>query len=71
MRTSAKLTLIRQGRRRQFDPPCGFSKTVSSKEKVKLWFFVTFSIILKDIFPENFIEFLKSFRRYEEIFCQY
>ena len=41
----------------QFDPLCCFSKNVSSKEKVKPWFFVTFNIILRHIFPENFIEF--------------
>ena len=41
----------------QFDPPCGFSKNVSSKERVKPWFFMTFKIILKHIFPESFIEF--------------
>ena len=41
----------------QFDPPCGFSKNVSSKERVKPWSFVTFNIILKHIFPESFIEF--------------
>ena len=42
----------------QFDPlPCGFSKSVSFKERVKPWFFVTFNIILRHIFPENFIEF--------------
>ena len=35
---------------------CGFSKNVSSQERVKPWFFVTFSIILSYIFPENFIE---------------
>ena len=40
----------------QFDAPCGFSKNVSSKERVKPWFSVTFSIILSHIFPENFIE---------------
>ena len=42
----------------QFDPPphCGFSKIVSSKERLKPWFFATFNIILKHIFPENFIE---------------
>ena len=38
-------------------PPCGFSKIVSSEETLKPWFFVTFNIILKHIFPENFIEF--------------
>ena len=52
--------------------PYGFSKTVSSKERVKPWFFVAFNIIISHIFPENFIvKFLKSFRRYEEFFCQY
>ena len=39
----------------QFDPPWGFSKNVSSKERVKCWFFVTFNII-SHIIPENFIE---------------
>ena len=39
-------------------PPlsCGFSKNATSKKKVKLWFFVTFNIIISHIFPENFIE---------------
>ena len=37
-------------------PPCGFSKNVSYKERVKPWFFVTCSIILRYIFPEIFIE---------------
>ena len=41
----------------QFDPPSGFSKSVFSKEREKPWFFVTFDIILRHIFPENFIEF--------------
>ena len=41
----------------QFDPPpCGFSKNVSSKERVKPWFSVTFNIIISHTFPENFIE---------------
>ena len=41
----------------QFDPPsCFFSKNVSSKERVKAWFFVTFNIIIRHIFSENFIE---------------
>ena len=49
------LTLKRLGS--QFDPsPCGFSKNVSSKERVKPWFFVTFCIIISHIFPGNFIE---------------
>ena len=36
---------------------CDFSKNVSSKDRGKPWFFVTFYIILKHIFPEDFIEF--------------
>ena len=41
----------------QFDPlPCGFSRSASSKEMEKPWFFVTFNIFLSQIFPENFIE---------------
>ena len=35
-------------------PSCEFSKTVSSKKRVKPWFFVTFDIIIRHIFPENF-----------------
>ena len=35
----------------------GVSKGVSSKEREKPWFFVTFNIILKQIFPESFSEF--------------
>ena len=38
----------------QLDPLCGFSKTVSSRERVKPGFFVTFKIIVSPIFPENF-----------------
>ena len=57
-----RLTLKRLGSR--FDPPlpdpphplCGFLKNVSSKERVKPWFSVTFNIIISPIFPENFIE---------------
>ena len=42
----------------KLDPPlCGFTKSVSSKEREKPWFFVTFNIILRHIFPENFTEF--------------
>ena len=36
---------------------CGFLKNVSSIERMEPWFFVTFNIILKLIFPEDFIEF--------------
>ena len=38
-------------------PPCGYLKNVSFIERVEPWFFATFNIILKHIFPENFIEF--------------
>ena len=36
--------------------PCGFSKTVSFTERVKLCFFVTFNNIISHIFPENVIK---------------
>ena len=36
--------------------PVVFLKNVSSKERVKSWFFVTFNIIQSHIFPENFVE---------------
>ena len=46
------------GKGDQIDPrSCVFLKNVSSIEKVEPWFFVTFNIILKHMFPENFIEF--------------
>ena len=44
-------------KKEKFDLPCGFSKNVFSKERVKPWFFANFKIILRHIFPENFIEF--------------
>ena len=47
----------------QIDPPCGFSKNVSSKERLKPWFFVTFNIILMDIFPENFLGLVRVRRK--------
>ena len=47
----------------EFDPsPCDISKKLSSKERMKLWFFVTFNIIISHIFPENFIEILQAVR---------
>ena len=50
------LTLKRLGG--QFDPlpPVVFQKTVFSKERVKPWFFVTFNVIIRHIFSENFIK---------------
>ena len=44
-------------------PPCGFSKNVSSKERVKLWFFLTFNTILRHTFLENFIEFPQAVQK--------
>ena len=44
-------------------PSCGFFKNVSSIERVEPWFFVTFNIILKHIFPESFIEFPQVVRK--------
>ena len=44
---------------------------IRAKERLKSWFSVTFNIIISHIFPENFIEFLKSFRKYEKFVCQY
>ena len=56
------LTLKRLGGS-QIDPPpplpCSFSKIVSSKQRLKPWFFVTFKIIIRHVFPENFIEILQ------------
>ena len=40
----------------QFDPPHGFLEIVSSKQMVTPWFFVTFKIIIRHIFPKDFIE---------------
>ena len=44
-------------------PSCGLSKNVSSKERVKPWFFVTFNIIIGHIFPEDFIEIHQVFQK--------
>ena len=47
----------------QFDSHRGFSKNVSSKERVKPWFFVIFNIMTVHIFPENFIETPQVFQK--------
>ena len=44
----------------QFDPTCGFSKIVFFREGVESLFFVTFNIIISDIFAEN-LEDMKIF----------
>ena len=36
--------------------PCGFSKNVCCKERVKPWFFVALNNSISHIFPENIIE---------------
>ena len=40
-------------------PRCGFSKNVSSKERLKPWFFATFNVITSHTFTENFIKISK------------
>ena len=40
-------------------PSCGFAKNVSSEERVKPSLFVTFNIIIRHVFPENFIEIIQ------------
>ena len=39
-----------------WNPPLVFFKTVSSRERVKPWLFVTFNIIISHIFFKNFNE---------------
>ena len=48
--------LKRLGEGVQFDPNFGFSKIVFSRERVRPWFLVNFSIIISDIFLANFIK---------------
>ena len=50
--------------------PYGFFKTVFSREGLKPRFFVTVNIIVREVFPETFIEFLKSLGRYEDFYRQ-
>ena len=53
------LTLKKLGEGGNLTPPtqpCSFPKNASSKERVEAWLFVTFNIIITDIFPENFID---------------
>ena len=49
-------------------PPYSFSKNISSKERVKPWFFVTFDITIRHIFPENFIEIPQVVQKLRKIF---
>ena len=57
------LTLKRLRAGSQHDLPCVFSKNASSKERVKPLFYVTFNIIITDIFPANFIEIPQAVQR--------
>ena len=45
-----------RGRGNFTPPPCGFSKTVFSRKRVKPCFFVTFDNIINHTLPENVIE---------------
>ena len=57
--TLIHLTLKRLGRggwRMAGGGGVNFLKIVSSKQRVKPWFFVTLKTIMRYIFPENFIE---------------
>ena len=51
--------------------PCGFLKKVSSKERVKPCFFVTFNTIISHIFPENVIQIPQVVQEIMKNFCQY
>ena len=62
------MLLMLGGRGSQFDCPCSFSKIVSSKQKVKPWFFVTFKIIIRHIFPENLTEIPQVVQKLWRIF---
>ena len=43
-----------------------FLKNASSKERVKTYFFVTFTIITSHIFSEISLKVFKAFRKYED-----
>ena len=43
-------------RRAKGSPPCGFFKNSLFRERVKPCFFVTFNLIISQIFPESFID---------------
>ena len=67
-------TLKRLGERVHLHPPpphapCGFSKYVSSKERVKACFLVTFDITTHT-FPENFIEIPQVVENIKVFLCQ-
>ena len=47
------------GSRGSIEIPHGFSKNVFSRERIKLYFVLTFKVIISHIFPEKFIEIHK------------
>ena len=56
------LTLKRLGGRGiNWNPSCGFSKTVFSRDELKAWVFVSFNIIIRNIFHENAFEIPQVF----------
>ena len=60
-------TAVGEGRGQFDNPPppphpCGFSKNLSSKGRVKPCFFL-FDFIISHIFPENFIEIPEVFQK--------
>ena len=42
---------------------CVFLKNISSNERMKPWFFVTFNIIISHVFPKNSIEHLQVIQK--------
>ena len=52
-------------------PPCGFSKNVSSKERMKAVFFMSFNIIKSCIFLESLIETLHVVQKLWRVFCEF
>ena len=64
------VTPKKAGRVNLTPPLSGFPKNVSSKERVKPWFPVTFNIVISHILPEIFIEIPQVVQN-EDFFCQY
>ena len=48
-----------------------FFQNVFSRERVNLWFFVTFNIIISYIFPENFVKFTPLFLSIFRVFWHF
>ena len=41
-----------------------------SVQTLKLWSFVTFNIVIRHIFPGNFIEIAQVIQKIQRLFCQ-